>query len=130
MPSARASAFFASRAKPTPGDTLEAFVGRGYDGVRLEYAQIDGDRAEGAHGIDDQAFVRVRDNVGDFGERIEYPRRGFTMNGGDMGDIAVLLQQFGEMGGVGVGHFPPFHIRRRAGPFFHKCVPCGGHRRR
>ncbi len=66
-------------AKATPGTPSRHLFGGGDDGLARHPAQVEGDAAEGAHGIDDQAAALGGDGGGDIGDRIEDAGRRLAM---------------------------------------------------
>ncbi len=66
------------------GRALEAFVGGRNDRFRSNRRQVDIQRAERAHCIDDEFSPRCCDGVGDFRQRVEDTGGRFAMDEDDM----------------------------------------------
>ena len=90
----------AAEDKAEPGNTLDAFVGGGNQEVDGAGLEVDGVRAEAAHGIDDINLVVTSSHLAESLNGIDDPRGGFAMDGGDVRDGRVRGEQLIEGGGV------------------------------
>src|SRR5579864_1826735 len=81
------------------GRPLEALAGGGHDRIEWSAASIDLERAEGAHGIDDQPPLVPGDDLCDLIERIEDACAGLAMDQRDVGDGGVGPESPVDVGG-------------------------------
>ena len=84
------------------GRPFEALVGRRREARQRQPREIDGNAAEGAHGVHVQAAPGFAHGRGEIGERVEDAGRGLAMDQRDIGDI-------------GLGREPPGKRRRPLG---------------
>ena len=72
-----------------PRHALQALVGRGREPVERHALRIERQRAEGAHGIDQQPPAMARGDLGDPLDRVQDARGGLALDGGDVADRGV-----------------------------------------
>ncbi|MCY1407637.1 hypothetical protein D9M71_229430 [compost metagenome] len=83
------------------GYAFQALAGGCDQRFEGDFAGIDRQRTERAHGIDDQALAMVFDHLGDFGQRVQDAGAGFAVDQRHMGDGRVFGQQPVDVGGGG-----------------------------
>ena len=110
--------FLAGEDKTHPRYTFQAFAGGGDQRVERYFLRIHGQCAEGAHGVDDQAFAVLRDDLGDFGQRIENAGAGFAVDQRHVRNVSVGAQQAVDVGGGGRFVFGGFEGAERAAEHF------------
>ena len=118
MPAAAASDFFASEDKTHPRHAFQTLAGGGDQCVERHLLRVHRQCAEGTHGIDDQAFAVLLNDLGNLRQRIENPGAGFAMDQRNVSDIAVGAQQTIDVGGGGRFVFGGFESAERAAKHF------------
>ena len=83
---------FTAEDEPHAGHPLKAFIRRRGDRIASNFRKVERNRAEGAHGVNQQPPVPCRDDSGDSLNRIEYAGRRLTMNDNDMADIRIVIE--------------------------------------
>ena len=84
-----------------PGHALEALVGRRHDRVAREVVQVERQRAEGAHGVEQEPPPAALDDLRDLADRVQDPRRRLAVHGGDVGDGGIGGEGGVQRGGRG-----------------------------
>ena len=95
---------------------FQALVGGSGQRVVADLARIDLERAEGAHGIDQQAAAVARDDLRHLGDGIEDARRGLAVDGEDVADRLVVAEHPVE----------PRQVGRRVLRRFERCRGAAG----
>lgn len=83
------------------GYAFQALAGSGDQRFEGDFAGVDRQRTERAHGVDDQALAVAFDHPGDLGQRVEDAGAGFAVDQRDMGNARVGGQQAVDVGGSG-----------------------------
>ena len=110
--------FFASEDEAHARHAFQAFARGGDQCIERDLLSVDRQGAEGTHGVDDQTFAVLRDDLGDFGQRVEDAGAGFAVDQCNVGDTGIGPQQTVDVGGSGRFVFGGFEGAERAAEHF------------
>ncbi|MNX78032.1 hypothetical protein D3C86_1096010 [compost metagenome] len=97
---------------------FQAFAGSGDQCIERYLLSVDGQGAERTHGVDDQAFAVLRNDVGNFRQRVEDAGAGFAVDQRNVSDAGISAQQTIDVGGGGRFVFGGFESAERAAQHF------------